>query len=107
MSNKSDVYSYGMMVLEMVGARKQIDVGIDTSSNYFPQWLYDKLDQFCGATISEIGSDTTELVRKMVIVGLWCIQLRPIDRPSMSKVLEMLESNTLDLQLPPKAFWTG
>ena len=106
-SNKSDVYSYGMMVLEMVGARKQIDIGIDTSSNYFPQWLYDKLDQFCGATISEIGSDTTELVRKMVIVGLWCIQLRPIDRPSMSKVLEMLESNTLDLQLPPKAFWTG
>ena len=35
-SNKSDVYSYGMMVLGMVGARKQIDVGIDTSSNYFP-----------------------------------------------------------------------
>jgi chitinase len=69
--------------------------------------LYDKLDQFCGATISEVRSDTTELVRKMVIVGLWCIQLRPIDRPSMSKVLEMLESNTLDLQLPPKAFWTG
>ncbi|CAD6252187.1 unnamed protein product [Miscanthus lutarioriparius] len=68
-SNKSDVYSYGMMVLEMVGARKQIDVGIDTSSNYFPHWLYDKLDQFCGATISEIGSDTKELVRKMAMLA--------------------------------------
>jgi hypothetical protein len=39
--------SYGAaMVLEMVRPRKQIDVGrVDTSSNYFPQWLYDRLDQ--------------------------------------------------------------
>ncbi|CAO2166019.1 unnamed protein product [Urochloa humidicola] len=104
--SKADVYSYGMVVLEMVGARKQIDVSTDSSSKYFPQWLYDNFDQFCGATTCEIGSDATytELVRKMVIVGLWCIQFVPADRPSMSKLLEMLESNTMDLQLPPKAF---
>ncbi|CAL4961962.1 unnamed protein product [Urochloa decumbens] len=102
--SKADVYSYGMVVLEMVGARKQIDVSTDSSSKYFPQWLYDNFDQFCGATTCEIGSDTTELVRKMITVALWCIQFIPADRPSMSKVLEMLESNTMDLQLPPKAF---
>ncbi|CAL4948009.1 unnamed protein product [Urochloa decumbens] len=104
-NSKADVYSYGMVILEMVGARKQIDVSTDdNSSKYFPEWLYDNLDQFCGATACEIGSDTTELVRKMTTVGLWCIQFVPADRPSMSKVLEMLESNTMDLQLPPKAF---
>ncbi|KAL6638469.1 hypothetical protein ACP70R_023964 [Stipagrostis hirtigluma subsp. patula] len=102
-SSKSDVYSYGMVVLEMVGARKQINVSTEGSSKYFPQWLYDNLDQFCGAT-SEINSETTTLVRKMIIVGLWCIQISPADRPSMSKVLEMLESNNMDLQLPSKAF---
>ncbi|KAJ1282416.1 hypothetical protein BS78_03G050100 [Paspalum vaginatum] len=100
-SSKSDVYGYGMVVLEMVGARKQIDVSTDSSSKYFPQWLYENLDQFCGATTCEINSGTTELVRKMIIVGLWCIQFRPTDRPSMSKVLDMLESNTVDLQMPP------
>ncbi|WVZ72455.1 hypothetical protein U9M48_020913 [Paspalum notatum var. saurae] len=99
-SNKSDVYGYGMVVLEMVGARKQIDVSTDTSSKYFPQWLYENLDH-CGATTCDVNSGATELVRKMTIVGLWCIQFRPTDRPSMSKVLEMLESNTTDLQLPP------
>jgi chitinase len=108
--SKADVYSYGMVILEMVGARKKIDVTTDNSSSkYFPQWLYENLDQFCGLTTSEISSsDTTEvLVRKMIIVGLWCIQPRPADRPSMGQVLEMLESNAADLQLPPKAFWTG
>ncbi|TVT99388.1 hypothetical protein EJB05_55276, partial [Eragrostis curvula] len=102
-SSKSDVYSYGMVVLEMVGARKQIEFSTDSSSKYFPQWLYDNLDQFCGATC-EISNETTEIVRRMTIVGLWCIQFTPADRPSMSKVLEMLEINTVDLQLPPKAF---
>ncbi|CAL4974621.1 unnamed protein product [Urochloa decumbens] len=101
---KADVYSYGMVILEMVGARKQIEVSTDSSSKYFPQWLYDNLDQFCGATAWEISSDATELVKKLIIVGLWCIQFVPADRPSMSKVLEMLESNIMDLQLPPKAF---
>ena len=105
------MYSYGMLVLEMVGARKKIDGSTDdNSSKYFLQWLYENLDQFCGLTTSEISSsDTTEvLVRKMIIVGLWCIQSKPADRPSMGEVLEMLESNDADnLQLPPKAFWTG
>ncbi|KAL6856850.1 hypothetical protein ACP4OV_018232 [Aristida adscensionis] len=105
-SNKSDVYSYGMVVLEMVGARKQINVSTESSSKYFPQCLYDNLDQFCGTTCCEISNDTNtiELVRKMVIVGLSCIQITPVDRPSMSGVLDMLESNTMDLQFPPKAF---
>ncbi|KAL6841303.1 hypothetical protein ACP4OV_028821 [Aristida adscensionis] len=102
-SSKSDVYSYGMVVLDMVGARKQMDVSIENNSKYFPEWLYDDLDQFCSTT-SEINSETSEIVRKMTIVGLWCIQISFVDRPSMSKVLEMLESNNEDLQLPPKAF---
>ncbi|KAK3165143.1 hypothetical protein QOZ80_1AG0029450 [Eleusine coracana subsp. coracana] len=102
-SSKSDVYSYGMVVLEMVGARKQINVSTESSSQYFPQWLYENFDQFYGANCN-ISWDATDLVRKMIIVGLWCIQFTPADRPSMGKVLEMLESKTMDLQLPPKLF---
>lgn len=66
-SSKSDVYSYGMVVLDMVGARKQIDFNTDSSSKYFPQWLCSNLDQFCGTTACEISNYTTEteLVRKM------------------------------------------
>ncbi|KAJ0687948.1 putative glycerophosphodiester phosphodiesterase, protein kinase RLK-Pelle-LRK10L-2 family [Helianthus annuus] len=39
-SHKSDVYSYGMMVLEMTGARKHNNTSVNsTSEAYFPDWV--------------------------------------------------------------------
>ncbi|KAH7839814.1 hypothetical protein Vadar_009154 [Vaccinium darrowii] len=44
-SHKSDVYSYGMMVLEIVGGRKNISDDVDhTSEIYFPHWVYKRLE---------------------------------------------------------------
>ncbi|XP_062218242.1 LEAF RUST 10 DISEASE-RESISTANCE LOCUS RECEPTOR-LIKE PROTEIN KINASE-like 2.5 isoform X2 [Phragmites australis] len=101
-SSKSDVYSYGMMVLEMVGARdKNINANSESSSQYFPQWIYEHLDDYC-ISASEINGETTELVRKMIVVGLWCIQVISTDRPTMTRVVEMLEGNTSNLELPRK-----
>ncbi|XP_057522126.1 probable receptor-like protein kinase At5g39020 isoform X2 [Amaranthus tricolor] len=103
-SHKSDVYSYGMLVLEMVGCRKNIDAKVEHSSEqYFPHWIYKQLEE-----VEEIDQiDTTNnnegsvLKRKMVVVGLWCIQTNPFTRPNMTRVVEMLEG-TLDLlQIPP------
>nr|TKW16164.1 hypothetical protein SEVIR_5G281200v2 [Setaria viridis] len=98
-SSKSDVYSYGVMVLEMVRAKRNISVGADTTSKYFAQWLYEHLDQFC-SSISDISTETRDLVKKMIIVGLWCIQTVQTNRPSMSRVVEILESSSTDLELP-------
>ncbi|KAG2625970.1 hypothetical protein PVAP13_3KG282227 [Panicum virgatum] len=99
-SSKSDVYSYGMMVPEMVGARKNANHTSEASSKYFPQWIYDHLEEYC-VTAGETSVDT-ELVRKLIIVGFWCIQLQPNNRPSMTRVVEMLESSTDDLRIPPQ-----
>jgi serine/threonine protein kinase len=105
-SSRSDVYSYGMMVLEMVSARdKNISAHSESSSQYFPQWLYESLDDYCiSACASEINGDIIELVRKMIVVGLWCIQMIPTDRPTMTRVVEMLEGFTSNLELPPRVF---
>ncbi|KAI3713079.1 hypothetical protein L1987_71650 [Smallanthus sonchifolius] len=105
-SHKSDVYSYGMMVLEMVGGRKNIEVEVDhTSEIYFPHWIYKKIDLDERLGLHGIVSDEeNEMARKMVIVGLWCIQTNPLNHPTMTKVLEMLEGDLLSLEIPPKPY---
>ncbi|CAL5419220.1 unnamed protein product [Camellia sinensis] len=105
-SHKSDVYSYGMMVLEMVGGRKNIDVEVDrTSEIYFPHWIYKRLELDEELGVHGIMNDeANESARKMIIVGLWCIQTDPLHRPSMSKVVEMLEGSMESLQVPPKPY---
>ncbi|XP_051225508.1 LEAF RUST 10 DISEASE-RESISTANCEUS RECEPTOR-LIKE PROTEIN KINASE-like 2.1 isoform X3 [Lolium perenne] len=100
-SSKSDVYSYGMMVLEMVGAREKNINDSESSSQYFPQWIYEHLDDYC-VSASAINGEITEIVRKMIVVGLWCIQVSPNNRPTKTRVVEMLEGTTSGLELPPK-----
>uniref|UniRef100_A0A5B6YRV3 non-specific serine/threonine protein kinase n=1 Tax=Davidia involucrata TaxID=16924 RepID=A0A5B6YRV3_DAVIN len=103
-SHKSDVYSYGMMILEMVGGRKNINVVVDhTSEIYFPHWIYKRLE--LGEEIELHGirnEEDNENARKMIIVGLWCIQTDPSNRPSMSSVVDMLKRSLELLQIPPK-----
>ncbi|XP_034920443.2 rust resistance kinase Lr10 [Populus alba] len=105
-SYKADVYSFGMLLMDLVGRRKNLNALTNHSSRiYFPAWVYDKVSE--GKDI-ETQEDATEyekkILKKMMIVALWCIQLKPDDRPSMHKVVEMLESDIDFLRMPPKPF---
>ncbi|KAL1318500.1 hypothetical protein AAHE18_15G210400 [Arachis hypogaea] len=105
-SHKSDVYSYGMMLLEMVGMKENIPAKTShTSEMYFPDWIYKRLDQ--GTQLGpdddgEVAIEENDVVKKMTMVGLWCIQPIPNDRPTMSRVVEMLEGSMNSLEMPPR-----
>ncbi|RZC02173.1 LEAF RUST 10 DISEASE-RESISTANCE LOCUS RECEPTOR-LIKE PROTEIN KINASE-like 2.5 isoform B [Glycine soja] len=102
-SQKSDVYSYGMMLLEMVGVKKNINGKASQTSEYFPDWIYNRLEQGIDLTTDGvIATQEKEIARRMTIVGLWCVQTIPQDRPTMSKVIDMLEGNMDSLEMPPK-----
>ncbi|XP_044489459.1 rust resistance kinase Lr10-like isoform X3 [Mangifera indica] len=104
-SYKSDVFSYGMMLLEMVGCRKNIDLTIENQSQiYFPEWIFNKLSQGKELHLEFVEDEDEEIAKKLAIVGLWCIQWNPIERPSMPKVLQMLEGDLQSLEMPPKPF---
>ncbi|XP_062175688.1 rust resistance kinase Lr10-like isoform X1 [Alnus glutinosa] len=105
-SFKADVYSFGMLLMEMAGRRKNVNAFAEHSSQtYFPTWVYNQLQN--GNDV-EILEDATEeekkMGKKMIIVALWCIQMKPNDRPSMSKVIQMLEGKVECLQMPSKPF---
>ncbi|XVF87999.1 hypothetical protein PTKIN_Ptkin19aG0013900 [Pterospermum kingtungense] len=104
-SYKSDVYSYGMMVLEMVGAKENVhSAGSLTSEMNFPLWIYEHLQQEAYFNLQGITVEDEEITKKMIIVSLWCIQTNPSDRPSMTKVLEMLQGSLQSLPIPPRPF---
>ncbi|TVU22221.1 hypothetical protein EJB05_31905, partial [Eragrostis curvula] len=52
----------------------------------------------------ETTEEEKEKVKQMAIVALWCIQWNPKNRPSMSKVVNMLTGRLQNLQIPPKPF---
>ncbi|KAI9088118.1 hypothetical protein K1719_030095 [Acacia pycnantha] len=103
-SCKCDVYSYGVMLLDIAGVQK--DVTIDSNypiENYVLGSVYDKLEQ--SKDLGQNGVNMTEqndFAKKITIVGLWCMQTFPTQRPTMSRVIEMLEGSLDLLQMPPK-----
>ncbi|KAF7149055.1 hypothetical protein RHSIM_Rhsim03G0202700 [Rhododendron simsii] len=104
-SYKSDIYSFGMLLLEMVGGKKNFDVMVNSTNQiYFPEWIYNRLDsgEELGIHIQDEGD--AKIAKKLAIVGLWCIQWYPVDRPSMHGVIQMLEGDGDTLIKPPNPF---
>ncbi|KDP42828.1 hypothetical protein JCGZ_23770 [Jatropha curcas] len=102
-SSKADVYSFGMLLLEMTGRRKKLNAKAtaDLSEVYYPFWVYDRLSNG-ELEIEDATEEENKIARKMIVTGLWCIQMKPSDRPPMNKVIEMLEGDLENLQLPPR-----
>ncbi|XP_027124022.1 rust resistance kinase Lr10-like [Coffea arabica] len=100
-SYKADVYSFGMLLMEMASRRENRNPGAEhVSQIYFTSWAYDRLQ--AGQDIDMAFANAEE--RKMILVALWCIQMKPDDRPAMNKIVEMLEGDADLVPMPPKPF---
>lgn len=72
---------------------------------YILRWVYEKI--VTGQEL-ELTRETAQrernIVRKMDIVTFWCIQWNPANRPSMTKVVNMLTDSVQSLKMPHKPF---
>nr|ALF95902.1 serine-threonine kinase STK6 [Cocos nucifera] len=110
-SIKSDVYSFGVLVLEIVTGRKN---GGFSNSEYAEDIVNYVWERWVKGTILEIldPSLTNHCPRSEVLrcvhIGLLCVQENPSDRPNMSQIVVMFNSNSVSLQAPSKpAFCIG
>ncbi|CAL8119104.1 unnamed protein product [Prunus armeniaca] len=91
-SYKSDVYSFGMLLLEMVGGRTNVSSPTEnTNEIYYPEWIYNLLEEGDDLRTHMGEEGDGKIPNKLAIVGLWCIQWYPVNRPSMKAVVQMLE----------------
>ncbi|PON81419.1 S-receptor-like serine/threonine-protein kinase [Trema orientale] len=93
-SEKSDVYSYGMLLLEIIGGRKNYDPTETSEKSHFPSFAFKmmeegKLREILDWKLESDGND--ERVSTAIKVAFWCIQDDMSLRPSMTKVVQMLE----------------
>ncbi|MCO5597691.1 hypothetical protein L7F22_051772 [Adiantum nelumboides] len=106
-SEKCDVFSFGMLLMEILGARKNLNPSLtETEKVYFPAWVYHQIiREGKVADLTSIASvETPEEVmqaRLMMNTAFLCVLDSPSLRPSMVTVVHMLEGLVpiLDLQL--------
>ncbi|GKE56480.1 G-type lectin S-receptor-like serine/threonine-protein kinase [Tanacetum coccineum] len=116
---KADVYSFGMVLLEIVTGVRNFDIQgskMESEDWYFPRWAFDKV--YKEMNIEDIldkhikrSYDSRlheEMITRMIKTAIWCLQDRPEMRPSMGKVAKMLEG-TVEIIEPkkPTIFFLG
>ncbi|CAI0417850.1 unnamed protein product [Linum tenue] len=89
---KVDVYSFGVMLLEIVCCRKSVEMEMEA---ILTDWAYDcyaggRMDLLVGKEEAAVMEDGGRL-KKWVMIALWCIQEDPLVRPTMKRVVEMME----------------
>ncbi|KAF2303513.1 hypothetical protein GH714_018896 [Hevea brasiliensis] len=102
-SVKSDAFSFGVVVLEILSGRRSTGVfkpeqALNLLSYAWRLWREDKALDFIDKTMSESCNSNGFL--KCLRIALLCVQEDPADRPDMSYVIVMLNSDTATFPAP-------
>ncbi|TXG47131.1 hypothetical protein EZV62_026425 [Acer yangbiense] len=108
---KSDVFSFGVLVLEIITGKKttnfyQTDGAEDLLNYAWKHWRDGTPMQLLDSTLTDSYS-RNEVIR-CIHIGLLCVQEDPAVRPTMATVVLMLNSYSVTLALPQQpAFFYG
>ncbi|KQJ85884.2 hypothetical protein BRADI_4g02250v3 [Brachypodium distachyon] len=103
-TSKVDVYSFGVILLELVCCRRNVELEIaDEERSILTYWANDcyrsgRIDLLVEGDDEAIFN--IKKVERFVAIALWCLQEEPTMRPTMLKVTQMLDG-AVQIPTPP------
>ncbi|XP_057988399.1 receptor-like serine/threonine-protein kinase SD1-8 isoform X2 [Hevea brasiliensis] len=102
-SEKSDVFSFGVFLLEIVSGKRNTSFHRSGLSFTLLSWAWElwkegKAEELIDPSVKDTCRPKEAV--KCIHVGLLCVQEDPIERPTMSLVVLMLSSDTQTLPSP-------
>ncbi|PIN00512.1 Serine/threonine protein kinase [Handroanthus impetiginosus] len=110
-STKSDVFSFGVLLLETVSGKKNhgsyhSERLLNLIGLAWELWIEGKAMELTDPSLD--GSNHKNEIIRCINVGLLCVQDDAMDRPSMTEVISMLTNESLQLPEPKQpAFFVG
>ncbi|KAJ9671831.1 hypothetical protein PVL29_025506 [Vitis rotundifolia] len=109
-STKSDVFSFGVLVLEIVSGKRNRgfshpDHSLNLLGHAWTLYMEGRSMELIDSSVGDIHN--LSQVLRLINVGLLCVQCGPDDRPSMSLVVLMLSSDSTLPQPKEPGFFTG
>uniref|UniRef100_A0A5B6ZHZ7 non-specific serine/threonine protein kinase n=1 Tax=Davidia involucrata TaxID=16924 RepID=A0A5B6ZHZ7_DAVIN len=110
LTDKADVYSFGIVALEVVSGRSNTSYKTKEDCFYLLDWalVLKKNETLMELVDPRLGSDfNKEEVMMMIDVALLCTDVSPAVRPTMSSVVSMLEGRAVIQELIPNASFSS
>ncbi|KAL7157783.1 hypothetical protein ABFS83_02G100100 [Erythranthe nasuta] len=104
-SIKSDVFSFGVLVLEiMSGKKKMFTLPRDDEEHLLTltwnNWREGTIENMIDPILRAAGTGSLRDMIKCIHIGLLCVQQNAAKRPTMASILLMLNSSTMTMPVP-------
>ncbi|CAK9235747.1 unnamed protein product [Sphagnum troendelagicum] len=102
LSEKVDVFSFGVLLLEIVSGRKNIELNLNEEQVYLLEWVWKLYEEAKLLEIVDPKMNTHNHEKDIIHViniGLLCVQSTSSKRPSMARIVAMLQGDEMEMEV--------